>query len=56
MKSIFLIEGSSNFAEQIFVVVQYFVSFAELICMISGQNRKNYFCENFCPEGTVDIS
>ena len=32
---------SSNFAEQIFAVVQYFVSFTEVIFAIYGQNRKN---------------
>ena len=41
MKSVFLIERSSNFAENFFAVFQHFVSFMELIFAIHGQNRKN---------------
>ena len=37
MKSIFLIEGSPNFAEQIFAVAQYFVSSMDLIFAIFGK-------------------
>ena len=48
----FLIERSLNFAEQFFAVVQYFVSFAELVSAIYGQNRKNLF-RDFCLSGTA---
>ena len=41
MNVFFLIERSSNFAEQIFVVAQYFESFLELIFAIFGQNCEN---------------
>ena len=55
MKLVFvLFERSSNFPEQIFVIVQYFVSFMELsfgdLRAKSQKFRKNLLHENFCPQ------
>ena len=59
MTLFFLTERPSNLAGQLFVVFQYFVSFAELVLSISGQKlqnlipqkllSENFFPKEFCP-------